>query len=399
MTRALALAGLVALAATLTGCTEGDDIEWVAAARSDLLIGVEVSGALQAIDSSPVKPPPVANKWNFKIVRLAPEGSVVAEGDPVVTFDASDLARELDRMNNDADAAEAEIGKARGAAALAREDETLKVAEYEAALGKRELLADQPRDLKASLELEAAALDRRLAELDLTNARARAALAKTTDAAQLRGLRDRLAYARGRVAQIQAGIARMTVRARRAGTVIHPTNWRGEKSKTGDTVWRMQTVLEIVSVDRMKGAGEVDEVDSSKIEVGQRVTLRVDAHSDRELVGRLSEIADSFQPKSEADPSKVVKVGVELDDFGDTALRPGMRFRGSIETSRVAGTVVVPAKAVFVTPSGPVAYVRAGSDYREVPVIVGARSRTEVAITDGVEPGDEVALSHPEMRP
>lgn len=393
------LARLGVLAATLCGCTEGDDIEWVAATRSDLVIGVEVSGALEAIDSSPVKPPSVADKWNFKIVRLAPEGSVVKEGDPVVTFDASDLARELEKMNNDADAAEAEIRKARGASALAREDETLRVAEFEAALGKRELLANQPRDLEASVELEAAALDRQLAELDLDNARARAGLARTTDAAQLRGLRDRLAYSRGRVVQIQAGIARMTMTARRAGTVIHPTNWRGEKSKTGDTVWRMQTVLEVVSVDRMKGAGEVDEVDSSKIEVGQRVTLRADAHPDRELVGRLSEIADSFHPKSEADPSKAVKVAVELDDTGDTALRPGMRFRGSIESSRVTDAVVVPAKAVFVTPSGPVVYRRAGSGHREVAVRVGARSRTEVAITDGVEPGDEVALSHPEGRP
>ena len=63
-------------------------------------------------------------------------------------------------------------------------------------------------------------------------------------------------------------------------------------------------------------------------------------------------------------------------------LRPGMRFRGLVETERRAAVVQVPLDAVFATPEGPVAYKDTGGGaLAKVKLVVGKRSATMVEVT------------------
>src|SRR5207253_7018360 len=107
--------------------------------RDDLVIGVEVIGELEAVDSTDIKPPPLGHVWEFKIANLAPEGKDVKEGEPVIGFDPSDHVHELEDMQNEADSAQKKLEKKRDDAALARRDDELKVAEAEAGLRKAKL--------------------------------------------------------------------------------------------------------------------------------------------------------------------------------------------------------------------------------------------------------------------
>ena len=100
------------------------------------MIGVEVTGELAAVDSTDIKPPPLADMWDFKIAQMATEGDEVKPGDPVISFDGSEQMRELETMQNEADAAQKKLEKKRDDAALARRDDELKIAEAEAALRK-----------------------------------------------------------------------------------------------------------------------------------------------------------------------------------------------------------------------------------------------------------------------
>jgi len=386
------LAALSALCALpLPGCAEDAPAAWVAVRRGDLVIGAEVTGALRAVDSTPIKPPPIRDKWDFKIAQMADEGITVKQGDVVVAFDGFEMMQLLEQLENDADAVEAELDKRVADAAMARKDEELKISEAEANLRKATLKAEQPEELTASLDAATAEIDRRIAEIDRDHARASAQAARAHDRAAIRSLREKLAYFQGRVREVQASIGRMQVAAPRAGTVLHPTNWRGEKKKVGDAAWRMETVVEIVSLDEMVGEGEVDEVDASRVREGQRVTLRLDAQADRELVGVVSEIANTVQRRSFADPSRVVRLTVEIEDDGEVPLRPGMRFRGLVETEVAKDVVIVPAEAVFVTADGPVAYRRTGDGHERVRLEIGRRSASEVEVLEGLEAGDQVS--------
>ena len=76
-------------------------------------------------------------------------------------------------------------------------------------------------------------------------------------------------------------------------------------------------------------------------------------------------------------------------------LRPGMRFRGQVETEHLRGVVQVPADAVFVTPGGPVAYRKAGGDLERVRLGLGRRTPTRIEVVSGLAPGDRVSRSDP----
>jgi hypothetical protein len=72
-----------------------------------------------------------------------------------------------------------------------------------------------------------------------------------------------------------------------------------------------------------------------------------------------------------------------------------MRFRGEIETTVVPQVVQVPADAVFVTPSGPVAYRAAGGRLEAVPLVLGRRNAGAIEVKRGLAPGDRVSTIDP----
>jgi multidrug efflux pump subunit AcrA (membrane-fusion protein) len=71
------------------------DVAWAEATRGDLVLSVEVNGTLQAVNSTPIGPPQVADVFDFKIAMMAPEGKDVTAGTPVLGFDVTELERKL----------------------------------------------------------------------------------------------------------------------------------------------------------------------------------------------------------------------------------------------------------------------------------------------------------------
>ena len=381
-------------------CARDAPTTWVTVEKGDLVIGVDVTGAMKAVDSTPVKPPPIGDRWEFKIAEMAPEGAEAKKGDPLVTFDASDMMRELQEMQNEAEAAARALEKQRGDGQMSDKDQGLAIAEAKGALDKAALKADQPADLTAVLEIKLAALDHELAGVDHDRARAAFEQGRRHDRAALARLSENLAYYQSKVREVQESIGRMRVPSPRDGTVIYPISWRGEKKKVGDSAWRMETVLEVASLDHMVGDGEIDEVDSSKVKAGQPVLLRVDAHAETALRGKVKSIANIVQRQSQANPSRIVKLTIELEQSSAVPLRPGMRFRGRVETGRVPGAVLVPAEAVFITADGPVAFRKTSDGEAEkVRLELGPRSDTSIQVLSGLSPGDEVSRVNLEDAP
>jgi HlyD family secretion protein len=366
--------------------------------RDELVVGVEVTGVLQAVDSTDIKPPPLPNVWNFKIANLAPEGQEVKAGDPVIGFDASDQIRELENMQNEAEAARKKLDKKRDDAQLARRNDELATSEAEANLRKATLKTDAPADLVASVQQQEVQLDEQAAKLRLEAAKHHADQTRRSDDQEIQLLTDKAAYASHRVDELQKMIARMQVAAPRAGTTVYSANDQGEKHKVGDSVWRMQDVLQIVGLGHMLGDGQVDEVDMARLAEHQPVVLRLDAMPDVQLHGSIASIARIVQAKSNTDPSKVVKLKIAIDAT-TVPLRPGMRFRGEVETAHLPSVVQVPADAVFVTPEGPVAYRKTRRGLERVRLTLGHRTPTKIEITSGLLPGDRVSRIDPEAIP
>ncbi|MCH9684023.1 MAG: HlyD family efflux transporter periplasmic adaptor subunit [Deltaproteobacteria bacterium] len=382
----LGLSGLMAL-----GCEAvvGDQ-QWLTVERGALVLDVDVSGTLRAVDSNTIGPPGLPGVWNYKIAMLAPEGEEIPLGQPVVAFDTTELSRRLEQKTSERDSAAKQLEMAKASARVSKQDAQLALSEAQAELRKAKLKAEAPPEITAGVDLEKARLD-----LDLAHKKVRYLESKNessnrsvqADIQRWRSQRDR---AEERVAEITASIEQMMVPSPRAGTVIYESNWQGEKKKVGDSAWRAETLLQVVSLEQMEAKGEVDEVDASRVAVGQPVSLRLDSQADVELRGRIREISPTVQRQSPDNPLKVVRIDMSLEPAEGTRLRPGMRFRGHVETARVEDALLVPLEAVVATPAGPVVHRRAGGTVEAVSVTLGRRNAEQVEVISGLESGDEI---------
>lgn len=382
---------LVGALAVPFGCQPvGNEQRWTTLERGALVLDVEVSGTMRAVDSDRVGPPGVPGVWNYKLAMMATEGAVVREGEPVLMFDTTELARRLDEKASERDSAGTQLDLKLAAARVARHDELLAIAEAEAELRKARLQAEAPEDITPVIELEKARLDVELAETKVAYLQRKSRSARRRDEAEISRWRRKRDRAEARVREITDAIEQMTVGAPRTGTVIYNTDWQGNKKKVGDNAWRAETVLQVVSLDQMEGRGDIDEVDVSKVAEGQVVSLRLDAQPDVELRGHIQAISHTVERASVENPLKVVRVDIALAMNDDSRLRPGMRFRGEVETERIDDVLLVPLDVVFTTPEGPAVYRRRASLVEAVPVVVGRGNAQHVIVTEGLIEGDQV---------
>jgi HlyD family secretion protein len=366
------------------------DGEWVTVARGDLLIEVDVSGTLKAVDSDSINPPSVRDTWEFTISMMAPEGTAVKKGEPILAFDASELRRQLERKQSERDTAATQVENSRAQALVNRYDDGLARADAHAQQRKAELKADVPAEIVADHDLQKAKMDVELARARVEHLEGKSEDARRSSEAEIARWEHQHERAEATVEQLTHAIEQMTISAPRDGTVVYETDWRGQKSKVGDSVWRVQTVLQVVSLDTMEGVGEVDEVDSSHIAKGQSVALHLDAQPDVVLHGTIASVSTTVRRQSPENPLKVAELRITLLPNEKLRLRPGMRFRGKISTQRVPDVIVVPLDAIVPTTDGPMARVRRGSDVEFVPVEVGRRNNDMVEITAGLEVGDQL---------
>jgi HlyD family secretion protein len=373
--------------------------EWVRVTRGDLVSGIDITGTLAAVDSGNFGPPQIGDTWDFKISMLAPEGTDIKKGQPVMAFDASELRKRLDEKSAEAEQARKEIEKKRADLALRREDERLQLADAEARVRKAELKLERPTDIISVKERKEIELDFVVAKSEAKTIRMRIESLERAANAEIALLTSKQQHAAAIVKETQDGIQKMTVIAPRNGTIVYVTNWRGDKKKVGDSVWRMERVVEIPDLARMMARGEVDESDAGKVAVGQRVTLTLDAHPDEELHGTIKETARTVQRAAGSTTKlKVLRVDIVLDKSDPAKMRPGMRFHGTVELSRATNALLVPRGAVYLSPRGPIAYRRGAFSVTPVPLRLGTQNEKSIEVLSGLSPSDRVLVPKTEEK-
>jgi multidrug efflux pump subunit AcrA (membrane-fusion protein) len=142
----------------------------------------------------------------------------------------------------------------------------------------------------------------------------------------------------------------------------------------------------------MAAQGQVDEVDASKVAVGQRVGLRLEAHPDKEYAGVVERVGTLVQTESPESRVRVVQLEIRLAETDPLLMRPGMRFRGRIEIGRTAGVLQIPLSAIQASARGPMVVRLVGGTAKPTPVELGRRSRDSVEVVRGLEAGENVVL-------
>ena len=396
------IAGGVLVAALVTtrlaGLGAEDDLTWAEVVVDDLVITVAVEGTVMSTDSSMLTPPRTATgRFDFQIAMMAPEGEEVSAGTPVLAFDTTELERNLRDRQTRAQQAVKNLERLDSRLEQQRLGLQLRLAQAEASVRRAQLQVEVPEDLSSARELEKARLDLRLAEIEVESVKQQIEAAEQSARAQRAVLEGNLARAETNVAEIEQTMGQLTVLAPRSGTVIYVADRQGQKKKVGDSAWRNEDIIELPDLNSLIGRGEVDEPNAGRVAVGQPFRIRLDAYPDVEFTGTVGAISRAIQRKSfSRNPLKAVHLQLHFDEIDRRRMRPGMRFRGTIETERVADTLMIPSRAVFPSAEGPIVYRHALLGPEAVAVTLGRRSATMVEVVDGLEPGDLVAETYPQ---
>ena len=360
-------------------------------------ISVSSSGELMAEKSMDIKGPEIAmgrdiRFFNIKIQDLVPEGTVVKEGDYIATLDRTDLNNSLKDAQD----------------LLTTQQTTLDMKLLDTAVVLNDL-RDQIKNQRFIVQEAAMTLRNSKYEPPPTIRQAEIQLdkARRNLEQQLRGYTQILAQNKTeiinqsywinkvsrRVKDIEEVLSEFTIKAPSSGMVIYKREWSGNKRKVGSMINPFDRVVATLpDLTSMLSRTYVNEIDVSKIKIGQNVNLTIDAFPKKRYNGMVSFIANVGEKLLNTD-DKVFEVQIKVDGT-DPELRPSMTTGNKIIVKTVNDAIYIPIECVQAgVDSIPFVYTKKG--IKQI-VLLGESNEKQVLIEKGLEAGTILYLNNPE---
>lgn len=290
-----------------------------AAAKAATALTVE--GEIASRREMPVAPPAIPYVWQFKLAQLAPEGMMVAAGQPIAVFESSEVANQLVSQQGTLNERQRALEKLQLEQAEADRAGTLALAEARSNADKAERKASLPKDLIRRVDYDKLVIERaekaelaRLAHLQF-DAQQRARVAERA------GLQSEVAQLQTQIATLKKGQAALTVAAPRRGLVLYRTSFNGEKFSPGTQVWMGISVATLADPDQLCVNAKVPEAQAASVTVGQAARVTVSG-ARQALPARVSTLGRAFHSKSGAQ-STVVRDLELLFDTPPKDIKPG----------------------------------------------------------------------------
>jgi len=162
---------------------------------------------------------------------------------------------------------------------------------------------------------------------------------------QLDQARDQVEYAQANLTKALDDLSKTTIYSPIDGRVVALNAEPGEVVVSGLMNNPATKIATIADLSELLAELDVDENEIVAVQIGQPVSVTVDAVADRKLHGKVVEVGSSgFTQPGQGDVT-FFEVDVLLDE-PDPDLRPGMSVRAEIQVATHADAVVVPIEAV-----------------------------------------------------
>jgi HlyD family secretion protein len=380
-------------------------IPTVVVKRGRLDMKVYTEGELHARHSVMIVAPSVSG--NLRIVRLAPTGARVHNGETVVEFDPSEQEYNLQENRFDLQEAEQEIAKAKADAAVqaAKDDVELLKAKFdvrraELDVSKNELVSaiDAKKNLLALEEAK-----RHLAQLEQDIKSHSVSNQAALDVAQEKERKAHLL-----MAQAESNIQSMKVKTTIEGLVsLKENTWASggmffsgmklPEFREGDQVGPGTLVAEVMDLEQMDILCKVDEADRANMSAGAVVEAHVNALPGRIFPAKVETVAGNASRGAFWSGNTTSKFDVSIGlTKSAPEIRPGLTVQAIVEGGQANDLLLVPPQALFDKDGKPFVYLEQGGSFVARQVKVTRRTESQVAI-EGLSEGAVVALVNPEQ--
>lgn len=354
------------------------DIPTSRVSTGEFLLSTKTTGVVDARRAFILSTPRIRS---LQLTWLAPEGSFVNTGEPVIRFDATQVQNDLNDNTSALKIARTTLERQKQELTIQEKNLTLQL--QQAQRNYDEKKHDAPKLAEeARLELELAELNIK-AKLDQ--------IKSDVQKAELEVQR-----AQDKVSAAERELAQLTISAPMPGMVVYLEIWKGgsmSKVQAGDSPWPGQGLINLPDLSEMIVKATVSEVDAAAVDSGQKAQVRLDAIPDVVFSGEVYKKSTLARKKEPNSKINVFDVEISIKEK-DERLKPGMSASAAIVLDELASVVSVPLEAVFEKDGKPVVYLE-NKKPREVEV--GRRNDMQIEILSGLLGNETICLVDPTL--
>lgn len=360
----------------------------------EFVISVTTTGELDAKNSTEINGPRNLQSveiWSdIKLENIVEEGTVVDSGDYIASLDKTVILNKLKDIDSNLDKLNSQITTLKLDSAL-----TLRAA-------RDNLVNLQYASEEAKLEVENSKFEppvtQRKAEItyekslrNLEQTKENYILKKNKEETSIQEVMIDYNTDMTKKSRILQILDEFTIKAPQSGMVIYAKSWRGEKVKSGSMIspWR-PIVAKLPDLTKMLIKTYVNEIDISKVQVGQEVEIGVDAFPAKRLKGSIAQVANIGEEMKNSS-AHVFEVTIDVEGH-DEELRPAMTTKNKIITDVLEEVLYIPLECLNTSDSIQFVYTK----NRKQEVQTGQSNSESIVVTNGLKADDEIYLFPPD---
>jgi HlyD family secretion protein len=323
---------------------------------------------------------------DLKILSIVPEGTIVKEGDFVAQLDRSSydntLKDELQSLQTLQTSLQMKLLDTAVALTNLRDD----IKNQKFAVEEAILVSDQSKFEPPAVQRQAQ-MNVERAQRSLEQKKRIYSLVVAQNLSSIRNQNLLIAARTRRVTDIQDFLSKFTITAPASGMIIYKKDRNGTKRKEGSSVNSFDGVVATLpDLTSMISKMYVNEIEISKVKIGQKVDIVVDAFPKKAYTGVVSYIANVGEQLPNSD-AKMFEVQVKVDG-SDPTLRPSMTTGNKIIVKTFNDVIYIPTECVQAgIDSIPFVYQKNRTKHI---VLLGEANDKNVIIRQGLEPGVSV---------
>ncbi|HJW29196.1 MAG TPA: efflux RND transporter periplasmic adaptor subunit [Saprospiraceae bacterium] len=363
--------------------------------EAPLIVTIHAPGELQARKSEKIKGPDglrTVGIYQLNIENLVPEGTVVQAGQFVASLDRTELDGKIKDAQTEIEKITTQLDQAKIDTAIEMRDLRDQLVNVKYSMKEKEISLElskyEPQAIRQQAQLD---LDKAQREMDQLESKLK--LTKEKSIAKIGEINASYRQQELKLNRFLELQSQMTVNAPKAGMVIYINDWNGKRGPGSQISAWDPTIAELPDLSEMITKAYINEVDITKVMLGQKARITLDAFPGKEFYGHVISKANIGEQVRNFD-TKVFEVIVLLNSI-DSLLRPAMTTGLDIKTDSVPTCLQVPLEAIQ-TDSVSFVFKKSRSGFIRQEVVTGPSNDLNICIAAGLKAGDEVSLNAPQ---
>ncbi len=346
------------------------------------------TGSLSAMMSAPIPMPRMDYRfgYEFKIVEMLDNGTYVKKGDTLILLDDAPIRKFIINQQEALDKAKAAAKRQEVMSKNSIQELESRIKTQEASFNLRKLSMERVR-FEPKQKQRIKSLEFQQAEIRMARLKRQLKIKPVMNAYDARIQQIKVSQKEVELEKAISALEKMYITCPEDGLFEISKNNRiypPQDLKIGDKVHQGSMIAKIPDVEKMEVKSFINETDYTKVEIGSKVIVRLDALPSVPFNGVLTEIARSCVTMNKR---KVFKVKVEIE-ASDIRLKPGMTVSCEYISYQGDNEIYAPNECVYKENGKSYLFLEKGSKRIE---IVAERANSHHTIINGdVKPGQGI---------